>query len=89
MAEELFSGRYTWSSTTPTVAVVNAIAGIEDVEPTDLSTALGTTMYEHINPEALDTVVTTGTHPEIAFSVDNYRVEINGNELSITAGGDT
>ncbi|WP_226479664.1 HalOD1 output domain-containing protein [Natrinema amylolyticum] len=88
MPEELFSGRYTWSSTTPTVAIVNAIAGIEGVEPTDLSTVLGTTLYEQINPEALDTVVITGTHPEIAFSVDDYRVEIDGNELSITAPAD-
>ncbi|QCS42187.1 HalOD1 output domain-containing protein [Natrinema versiforme] len=88
MGEELFSGRYTWSSTTPTVAIVNAIAGIEGVDPTDLSTALGTTLYEQIDPEALDTLVITGSHPEVAFTVDDYRVEIDENDLSIAAAHD-
>ncbi|ELY66999.1 HalOD1 output domain-containing protein [Natrinema versiforme] len=85
MGDELFSGRYTWSNTTPTVAIVNAIAGIEGVDPTDLSTVLGTTLYEQIDPEALDSLVSTGTHPEIAFTVDGYRVEIEENNLSIIA----
>lgn len=85
MGDELFSGRYTWSNTTPTVAVVNAIAGIEGVDPTDLSTALGTTLYEQIDPEALDALVIAGRHPEIAFTVADYRVEIDENNVSIIA----
>ncbi len=84
MGNELFRGRYVWSSTTPTVAIVNAIAGIENVESTDLPTTLDTHLYDHVDPEALDTLVTTSSDPELSFVVDDYRVEIDGNQLSIT-----
>ena len=83
MEEQLFCGQYTWSSTTPTVAIVNAIAGIENVEPTDLPTVLDTSLYDHVNPDALDTLVTECEHRVISFTVDDYRVRIKGNQLTI------
>ncbi|MCU4744317.1 hypothetical protein OB955_18205 [Halobacteria archaeon AArc-m2/3/4] len=83
MGEQLFHGRYTWSSTTPTVAIANAIAGIENVDSTALSTTLETTLYDQVNPEALDVLITDGEHIAISFVVDDYRVEINGEQLHI------
>lgn len=88
MDDELFSGQYTWSSTTPTVAVANAIAGIENVDATELSGALDTKLYDHVNPEALDTLVTDSNHPVVSFTVDDYRVRITGNQLSISPVGE-
>ncbi|QLG48269.1 HalOD1 output domain-containing protein [Natrinema halophilum] len=88
MGDELFCGRYVWSSTTPTVAIVNAIAGIENVDPTDLPVTLNTALYDHIDPEALDTLVTTSNDPKLSFAIDEYRIEIDGNQLFIVPDSD-
>lgn len=73
-------GQYDWSTSRPSIAVINAIAALENVDPTDLSVIL----HNHIDPEALDALVATDSHITISFTLNEYRVKIDGDKLVIT-----
>ncbi|WP_394742764.1 HalOD1 output domain-containing protein [Natronococcus roseus] len=73
-------GQYDWSTSRPSIAVINAIAALENVEPTDISVAL----HNHIDPEALDALVATDSHITISFTRNEYRAWIDGDKLVIT-----
>lgn len=62
------------------MTIVNAVAAIENVEPIDLPT----TLYDLINPEALDTLVANESNIMISFTLDEYGVQIDGNRLVIS-----
>lgn len=70
------------AETPASIAVVQAICTLEHLEPTTAVTELGFTLYEHIDPEALDMILTDGTgsgETVITFKVettDEYIVEI-------------
>ena len=55
--------------TPPSIAIVQAIATIEDVDPMDSPTDLGITLYDHVDPTALDQLV-TGNSGDSAVTVD-------------------
>lgn len=55
----------------PSIAVVNALAELEEVDPTDLDY----TLYDHIHPEALDTLIQSGP-VAVTFTVNQYTVHI-------------
>lgn len=76
--------RYDWSNTAPSIAVIDAIAALEDVEPIDLSKALDTILFDHVDPEALDTILADDGHVTVSFTISGYRVRFDGNELEIT-----
>jgi len=80
----VFETEYDWSNTAPSVAVINTIATIENVEPTKLSVAFDTTLFDHIEPEALDALITEGNKITISFSYGNYRIQINENTLRVS-----
>ncbi|RQH02584.1 HalOD1 output domain-containing protein [Natrarchaeobius oligotrophus] len=82
----VYESRYDWSRTTPSFAVVDTIAGLEGVDPVDLSTAFGTTLFDHVDPESLDTLVTADGNVSIAFPIDDYFVRIDGSVLCISTG---
>lgn len=42
----------------PSIAIVRSIAAIEDVDPVDSPRDLGITLFEQIDPEALDRLLT-------------------------------
>jgi len=65
-APVLFQSEQEWSNTEPSFAVVEAIAGLENVEPEDLSTPL----FDCIDSEALDTLITNSTEIAISFSYE-------------------
>ncbi|NUB91165.1 hypothetical protein HT576_09045 [Haloterrigena sp. SYSU A121-1] len=60
------------SEQSPSLSVVEALATLEGVDPTELDY----TLYDHIHPEALDTLTRSGT-VEITFTVDQYTVHID------------
>lgn len=62
------------------MTIVNAVAAIENVEPIDLPT----TLYDLINPEALDTLVANESNIMISFTLDENGVQIDGNRLVIS-----
>lgn len=43
--------------TPPSIAIVQAIAIIENADPTELPSEAGITLYDHIDPDALDRLV--------------------------------
>lgn len=68
--------------TPASIAVMQAICALENVDPVAASTDLGITLYDHVDPESLDTVLATGTTDgEIVISFEltdhrTYRVEV-------------
>ena len=51
-----------YDETTPaSIAIIRAICAIENVDPVDAPADLGFTLHDHIDPEALDTIVADGT----------------------------
>lgn len=67
---------HTYDEATPaSIAVIQAIAAVEDVDPIDVEF----TLFEHVQPDALDMLVghdsATG-NVEIKFTVDGYRVRV-------------
>jgi hypothetical protein len=72
-----------WSQTPPSVAIVEAIASLENSPPTDLPTTHGIVLSDVLDPEALDTLVITCEPLSLSFSVDKYDVQITGNTLII------
>ena len=75
---EVYLSRYDWSSTNPLAAVVDAIASLEGVNPMELDVALGTTLFDHVDPEAMERLVMTSERVEIAFGVDGIGVRVSG-----------
>jgi len=76
--------QYDWSETTPSFAVINAVAVLENVEPVALSTTLEATLFESVDPEALDALVTDGGPLAVSFSFEDYHVRIDGNTLIVS-----
>lgn len=61
------------------VAVVRAIAAVEDVDPTALPTKYDQVLFDRIDPEQLDRLAGDGTGtpgPVIEFSIYGYRVRV-------------
>ena len=72
----------------PSIAIVEAIAAIEDVTPTDVEF----TLYEQLDPEALDTLFDEQNDPEeteadvvAEFHIDDYTVQVTADgQLTVT-----
>ena len=71
--------------TPPSIAIIRAIALIENVDPMDSPTALGLTLYDHIDSGALDRLAIgagKGSNVAIELTVHNdhqYAVQIRDN----------
>lgn len=74
---------YDWSVTPPSLAVIDAVAAVEGMEPMQFSQSLETTLFDHVDPEALDVIVTGGEEVSITFEIGEYAVDIAGNEVTI------
>ena len=70
---------YDWSTERPSSAVIEAISDVENTDPIDLSV----TLFEHIDPEALDALVTNDSRVTVSFTVGDYQVHIEGNSVVI------
>lgn len=70
------------NETPPSIAIVRAIAVIENVPPMNSTTDLGVRLYDHIDPTALDQLVDTendGVDVTIDFTIQNghqYAVQV-------------
>ncbi|WP_114578384.1 HalOD1 output domain-containing protein [Saliphagus sp. LR7] len=64
----------------PSIAVVEAIAAIEDTPPTDLSI----TLHDFIKPTSLNEPVNSNSDVSVTFSVDQYQIQVNGNTITVT-----
>lgn len=75
--------RFEWSHVSPSFAVVKTIAAIENVGMAELSTLSDITLNDYVDPDALDTLVRDGD-VTVSFSVEEYRIHIDGNLLVVT-----
>lgn len=57
------------ADTPPSIAIVEAIAAIENIDPTDFQANLGIRLYDQIDPEALNRLI-TGTSDGATVTVD-------------------
>lgn len=69
--------RYDWATATPSIAIVEAIAGLTACEPIDVAPLFGVT-----DPDAIDALLTSdeGTHdPQLTVTVrlDQYEVTVH------------
>ncbi|QLG47981.1 HalOD1 output domain-containing protein [Natrinema halophilum] len=49
---------HTYDDETPvSTAIIQAVCAVENVDPVDAPADLGFTLYEHVDPEALDRIV--------------------------------
>ena len=71
---------HTYDAETPvSVAIVQAIAALENVDPVASPGNLGFTLYDHVDPTALDAVVGDGTGSGdvvVTFDVADYLVRV-------------
>ena len=68
------------------MAVINALASLEDVKPVNLPAELDDPLYNSIDPEALDMIVTDKGSISISFTMADYYVQIDGDQLQIHYG---
>lgn len=81
----LVTDEYDRRITPPSIAVIEAIASVEDVDPIDVSSANGMTLHDHVDTDALDRLLAagSGTAVSITFPVTEYRVWIESDEITI------
>ncbi|UTF55878.1 HalOD1 output domain-containing protein [Natronosalvus rutilus] len=82
-ATESVQTRYDWSDVDPSMAVINALASLEDVRPVNLSDEVDGTLYDFVDPEALDALVTDKSTISISFMITEYEVHIDGDKLQV------
>ncbi|ELZ01031.1 HalOD1 output domain-containing protein [Natrialba aegyptia] len=76
---------YEWSETPPSIAIIEAIASLENCPSTELGPTHGIVLSDTIDPEALDRFVTTGESVSVAFSVGEYDVKLTEKMLLVRA----
>ncbi|WP_243645239.1 HalOD1 output domain-containing protein [Natrarchaeobius chitinivorans] len=66
----------TYDDVTPaSIAIIKAICAVENVDPVDAPDDLGFTLHDHVDPEALDTMVTNGTGDvSVELRLEDYHV---------------
>lgn len=84
-AEGSVQEHHDWSETSPSTAVMEAIAALEHVHSTDLHMDPGITLYDYVDSEALDALVTNDNDVCISFPVNEYNIHIDGNMVTITS----
>ncbi|MDS0475367.1 HalOD1 output domain-containing protein [Natrinema sp. 1APR25-10V2] len=78
------------ADTPPSVAVIRAIATLEEVDPTALSTKHGQTLFDRIDPSGFDTLVQKGTVSNdlvVEFTIYGYRIRIEEPTRVLVYGG--
>ena len=81
-----FIAAYDRSETPPSIAVVDAIASVEGVDPASLSAVGGTTLYDHVDPDALDRLLGSADAEavRIDFTIGSYTVRVGPETVTVT-----
>ncbi|MFC4437891.1 MULTISPECIES: HalOD1 output domain-containing protein [Natrialbaceae] len=74
-----------WSATKPSIAVINALATVKNVDPAELTTECGITLYDYVDPEALDVLVRNQRSEQaiVSFAIDRYQIRFESDELIV------
>lgn len=65
------------------MAVIDALATSEGTDPKELAAVSETNLYTHVDPDALDSVVADGNPVTVSFTIGDYWVQIDDNEVTI------
>ena len=86
---ETIRSHHDWATTAPSQAVVEAVATVEETTPVALARETGTTLYDSVDPEALDSLIGSDRSGpvEIAFDIGSLHVTVaSGGQLVIDVG---
>lgn len=77
---------YDWTTTEPSVAIVESIAALEGTDPLAFPGDRELVLQEYVEVDALDRLVGSqqGGVSDITVEVDQYTVRISGRELVVT-----
>jgi hypothetical protein len=78
---------YDWSITTPNVAVLESLAVYEHGDSERVGDVLELPLTEYTDPDGLDRFVRNTPSPILEFRLQEYRVRIQDNTVSITTMG--
>ncbi|SDK71666.1 HalOD1 output domain-containing protein [Natronorubrum texcoconense] len=87
--DETIRSRHDWAATSPSQAIVEAVATVEETTPVALVRETETTLYEYVDPEALDSLVGSDRSGSVAvaFDIDSLHVTVSsGGQLVIDLG---
>lgn len=72
--------------TPPSIAIIQAICVAENIDPVDAPGDLGFTLYDHVDPEALDRIIkedTTDTDVCVELLFAGYHVRITHGQIDV------
>jgi hypothetical protein len=71
--------------TSPSTAVIEAIASVEDVDPVGLSTAGGVTLHDYVDPDGLDRLLTNGGGDDLSISlcINEYTMRMDSDRIVV------
>ena len=80
-----YEKRLDWSRTTPSAAVPEAVATVEGVDVLELSARFDGTLYDAVDPGALDSLVSQGGDGSVTvdFAFGPYQLRIDGAKLIV------
>ena len=69
----------------PSLAVVEGIADLAGVEPADLADETGIVLYDHVDPDALDALVSSRPDAavDVSLTVAGYEVSIDNTDVVV------
>jgi hypothetical protein len=69
----------------PSLAVVEGIARLAGVETAALGAETGVVLYDHVDPDALNALVTENPDVDasLSFTIDEYDVRVDGEEAVV------
>jgi hypothetical protein len=74
--------QYDWSSTSPSVAVIEAVADVAGCEQTELDP-----LYDSVDPDALDTII-EGDRQTVLDGMTTVTFTLAGYEVTVYADGE-
>ena len=80
---ESVESQYNWSEAPPSVAIIYALAMLENVDPIQFSEELDRTLHDYIDPSALETLVGNDQAVEVKFRMDEYTIQIDNDGLIV------
>lgn len=74
----VYQTKFDPSSGEASLALIDAIADAEDVDPDEIF-ANGATLYQYLNPDALDRLLTSQAVDEISLTIEGNHIQIHSN----------
>ncbi len=71
------------SNSKPSLVTTEAIATFEEVEPECLPLTRDIRLYDHVDPDALDKLVSGNVDVSIYFDIEGYQVKITNSKLTV------